>query len=428
MRIIYLHQYFTTPDMTGGTRSYEIARRLVARGHEVHMVTTLRDAAPHERRRWSVREVAGIHVHSLPVPYSNRMTYSRRIAAFARFAFEAAREASRLGGDIVYATSTPLTIAIPAVRAARAHRIPMVFEVRDLWPEIPVAVGALRNPVMIAMARRLERFAYMNAAHIVALSDGMRDGIVAAGQAASRITVIPNACDREMFDVGDGPGRDIRGRYEWLGDRPLVLYTGTLGLINGVTYMVHLAAEALKIDPDVRFVVVGDGREEAHVRATAARLGVLDRNFFLLPPVAKTAVPAWLSAADIASSFVIDQPVLWANSANKFFDAFAAARPIAINYGGWQAAVIRESGAGLVLDPRDLQSAAAQTVRALRDDAWLRAARDAARRLATDRYDRDHLTDTLEGVLLRVVAPSTPGRPVSLPVPGQVPHPDRSKT
>src|SRR5688572_6919096 len=224
MRIVYLHQYFTTPEMSGGTRSYEIGRRLAARGHEVHMVTTVRNVTPRGRRRWSRSESAGIHVHALPVPYSNRMSYARRIEAFMRFAWEAGREASRLGGDLIYATSTPLTIAIPAVRAARHHRIPMVFEVRDLWPEVPVAVGALRNPVLIALARRLERFAYENAAHVIALSDGMRDGVVSTGQSPSRVTVVPNACDRELFDVGEEPGRSLRRQHEWLGNRPLVLY------------------------------------------------------------------------------------------------------------------------------------------------------------------------------------------------------------
>jgi glycosyltransferase involved in cell wall biosynthesis len=114
-------------------------------------------------------------------------------------------------------------------------------------------------------------------------------------------------------------------------------------------------------------------------------------------------MPAWLSAATIATSFVIDKPALWANSANKFFDALAAARPIAINYGGWQADVINESGAGLVLDRQSPAAAAAQLVRAVRDEAWLRNAGEAGRRLATERYDRELLTDRLEDVFLRVV-------------------------
>src|SRR5205823_13311940 len=142
MRIVYLHQYFVTPQMAGGSRSYEMARRLVAAGHDVHMVTSDRDAADaHAPWRHSVE--AGIHVHWTPIAYDNRMSYGERMRAFLRFAWRAARKAVALRGDVVFATSTPLTIAIPAVYAARRLRVPMVFEVRDLWPEVPIAIGAI---------------------------------------------------------------------------------------------------------------------------------------------------------------------------------------------------------------------------------------------------------------------------------------------
>ena len=145
MRIIYLHQYFNTPNMSGGTRSYEMARRLVDRGHEVHMVTSSRDGKPSGRhaRGWTETVEAGIQVHWCSVPYSNHMSSRRRLGAFAKFSRLAARKATALRGDVVFATSTPLTIALPAVYAARRRSIPMVFEVRDLWPEMPIAVGAL---------------------------------------------------------------------------------------------------------------------------------------------------------------------------------------------------------------------------------------------------------------------------------------------
>jgi glycosyltransferase involved in cell wall biosynthesis len=405
MRILYLHQYFTTPQMTGGTRSYEIARRLVNHGHEVDMVTSSRDPSPDAGRGWTETDEAGIRVHWLPVPYSNHMSYRDRLAAFARFAFAAARKASRLRADVVYATSTPLTIAIPAIRAARAQGVPMVFEVRDLWPEVPIAIGALRNPAAIAAASWLERVAYRNAAHVVALSPGMRDGVVAAGYPASRVTIIPNSCDRDLFDVGPERGLAIRAQYAWLRERPMVLYAGTLGLVNGVGYLARVAAEVARTDSEIRFVVLGGGREEEMVRRIAASLGVLDVNFFMLPSAPKASIPAWLSAATIATSVCIDIPVVWANSANKFFDTLAAGRPVAVNYGGWQADVLRESGAGLVLD-RDPAVAARELTRAISDTEWLQRASAAARHLAAGRFDRDRLTDQLEQILLSVAGPS----------------------
>src|SRR5690625_4937567 len=163
MKIIYLHQYFNTPEMSGGTRSYEMARRLVAAGHDVHMITSWRQPDP-ARKNWFTTIEEGIKVHWLPVPYSNHMSYQERIKAFFRFAFQAGNKAKALQGDIVFATSTPLTIAIPAISASKKHRIPMVFEVRDLWPELPVAIGAIRNPALIWMAKKLELWAYKHSA------------------------------------------------------------------------------------------------------------------------------------------------------------------------------------------------------------------------------------------------------------------------
>ena len=169
MRIIYLHQYFVLPSQPGGTRSYEMARRLASFGHQVHMVTSDHASAPGRSPRWEEREEAGIHVHRYPVPYSNAMSYSQRIRAFLQYASRSALRAAQLPGDVVFATSTPLTIALPGVYAARRQGIAMVFEVRDLWPDLPIAIGAITGRLPVTAARWLERFAYKNSAQIVAL-------------------------------------------------------------------------------------------------------------------------------------------------------------------------------------------------------------------------------------------------------------------
>lgn len=402
MRILYLHQYFTTPDLSGGTRSYEMARRLVARGHEVTLLTSsaFLDESWAPSPGWHVRDCEGIRVEVLHLPYSNRDSFGRRIRAFLRFMGASARRAAGRESDVVFATSTPLTIAIPGVLAKWRRRVPMVFEVRDLWPELPIAVGALRNPLLRAGARGLERFAYRNADRVVALSPGMADGVAATGFPRERIAVIPNSCDRDLFRVDRTEADAFRAAQPWLGDRPLVVYTGTLGLINGVSWLADTARAVLDLDPDVRFLVVGDGMEQEKVRARAMELGVLGRNFHMLPPQPKRTLPALLRAADVATSLFLPLEPMWNNSANKFFDALAAGRPVALNYGGWQADLLRETGAGLVLDPHDHAAAAADLTAALRDRERLRAMGDAAAALARDRFDRDRLAAELAGVLL----------------------------
>lgn len=408
MRIVYLHQYFATPSMAGGTRSYELARRLVDRGHEVHMITSRRDASPAQpaHEGWTETVEAGIHVHWYPVPYNNGMSYRRRLLAFAQFARQAGRRASRLPADVVYATSTPLTIAIPGIRAARSQQIPFVFEVRDLWPETPIAIGALKSRFTVGLARRLESWAYGNARHLVALSPGMRDGIRAAGIPENSISVIPNACDFDLFADRHKQAEHFRQSHDWLGNRPMLAYVGTLGRINGVAYMVRLAAEMFPRNPEIRFVAVGTGGEEETVRHLAQRLNVWQKNFFLLPQMKKSEVPAVVNAADLCSSWVVNRPPLWKNSANKVFDAMAAGRGIVINHEGWIADLCRDWDLGLVLDPEDVPGAVDRLTSVIGNRHRVRQMGLAAAEAGRQLFDRDQLADQLESVLSSVAAES----------------------
>ena len=382
--------------MAGGTRSYEFARRLVNEGHEVHIITS--DCANDRFAGWRVTHEAGIIVHWLSAPYSNHMTYPERIKAFLFFSFKAAKKAASLPADLILATSTPLTIAIPAVHAARRQRIPLVFEVRDLWPELPIAMGALPR-LVIPFARWLERFAYQNSAHIVALSPGMREGILKQCIPSERVHVIPNSADVELFDVPPELGRSFRRQHGWLQNRPLVVYAGTLGRINGVIYLVELAAQAAQIDPEICFLIVGDGYDQSLIRQRADELQVLNKNLFMMESIPKREMAAVLSAATIATSVFIDLPEMWNNSANKFFDALAAGKPIAINYKGWQAELLEETGAGLVLPAKDPTMAAHTLLEFLHNPRKLEQAGQAARNLAYHRFHRDLNARQLMNVL-----------------------------
>ena len=401
MKIVYLHQYFNTPEMAGATRSFELARRLVSAGHEVHMVTADRTPrAAGSGSEWRTTDEHGITVHWVSVPYDNKMSFSRRIRAFFRFAYSAAKKAAALHGDIVYATSTPLTIAIPAVFASRRNGSPLVFEVRDLWPAVPIELGILRNPVAIWLARRLERFAYRNSMHVVALAPGMKTEIAKTGYPAERITVIPNGCDVELFAGLQSESARIRERNDWFGDRPMVSYIGTIGRINAVDYFVRLARAAAQLDDEIRFVVVGTGIEEDNVRKLARELDVLDKNFFMLGRMSKTEAAAWCNAATMNIALVTGPRFIWKDATqNKYFDSLAAGRPVASNYDGWQAVVATEAGAAIILDSDDSETAARELVAALRNDEWLKRAGEAARSLAAGQFSRDRHAADLEQVL-----------------------------
>lgn len=401
MKVIYLHQYFRSPSMSGGTRSYEMARRLVQAGHEVHLITSWQEKT--DKKDWYVEEIEGINVHWLPVRYSNHMSFSKRIRAFFRFAFMSARRAIKVGGDVVFATSTPLTIAIPGVMAAKVLKAPLVFEVRDLWPELPIAIGALRNPVSIFLAKRLEYFAYKRSDRIIALSPGMAEGVTNAGFPAERLHVIPNSSDVDLF----GPEkRDVEEDifYKLLGRafERVILYPGTLGHINDVGYLVDLAFESKKIGRDVAFVVIGDGVQKSSIEKKASSVGVLGHNFFMFPPMSKHRIVSALAEADMVISLFLPLKQMEANSANKFFDALASATPVAINYKGWQKDIIDKAGCGIILD-RDFAASAKALIAYLYNEKNLKFAAGSAYQLAVTSFNRDILAKDFENVLMKAV-------------------------
>lgn len=402
MKIIYLHQYFNTPEMSGGTRSYEMARRMVAAGHEVHMVTSIRESS-HQHDDWFTSDEAGIQVHWYPVPYSNHMSYAQRIGAFLSFAKAARKKAVELEGDVIFATSTPLTIALPAVPAARKKKIPMVFEVRDLWPEMPIAMGALNNPVLRFAAHKLEHWAYKNAAAVVALSPGMKAGVVATGYSADKVAVIPNSSDNREFAYDADAARQFRTERQWLGDKPLLVYTGTFGKVNGVGYMVELASALQALGSDVLILLVGGGAERDSVKQAAEKAGVYQNNLFIEDPLPKKAIPALLSAATMASALFIDLPEMRPNSANKFFDALASGTPVLLNYGGWMHDLVTAHECGLPLWQRSVDEVAEILDAKMHDQAWLDKAGQAARKLAEECFDRDLLAAQLMAVLQSAV-------------------------
>jgi glycosyltransferase involved in cell wall biosynthesis len=402
VRVLYLHQHLAIRAGSVGTRSFEFARLLRERGHDVTMLCGWNELSglPSGRRLIERHKIDSIPIIQLNIRYSQQMGYGRRFIAFVWFillaSFVAARERNV---DVIYATSTPLTIAIPAMIGSLVRRRPFVFEVRDLWPEVPIELGVLRNPILILAARLLERLAYRRARRIVACSPGMKDGIVRCGVPSAKIAVIPNGCDVDLFEVPDAVGQAFRAEHSFLEDRPLVVYTGAFGLVNGLEYLVRLAHRLQSRGKRFAFLLVGEGREKARVRELAKELGVLDRSLWIVDAMSRERTVAVLSAATIATSTVIPNRVLWNNSANKFFDALAAGRPVMVNHGGWLADLLTETGAGIVLPAEDFDRAADGLTAFLESEASLRTARVAARRLVRDHFGRRRLADHLEQVL-----------------------------
>jgi glycosyltransferase involved in cell wall biosynthesis len=374
MRILYLHQFFVTREGVGGTRSYEFARRFVARGHGVRMVT-----AGDGARTLDGIEVAGVRGGYSDYVQATAVSYPRRMLGFARFALDATLAALRgPRPDVVYATSPPLTIALPALAAAARWRSPLVFEVRDLWPEAPIQMGALRNPLVRRFARALERFVYARSAAVIALSPGIRDGVIAAGVPEQRIVLVPNASDLDLFDPGPEPSGF------------LVSYFGTMGDANDLS----AAIEAARLLPDVDFVLMGDGKRRGELQRAAP-----PNVEFPGSARSKDEVAALAARSGACLTLFKDVPVLATNSPNKLFDTFAAGRPAVVNMDGWMRELVERNEAGLYVragDARDL----ANKLEWLRDHPEERARMGRnARALAEREFDRDLLAERALTVL-----------------------------
>ena len=350
MKILYIHQYFNTPRMPGSTRSYEFAKRLVERGDIVYMVTTNWQ----NKAKKSYSLIEGIHVFWAPISYNNKMNYLKRFFVFVGFIWYVFLLGRKLDYDLIFASSTPLTIAIPAIILKRLKCIKMVFEIRDLWPELPIAMGAIKSKFLIGISKYLEKMTYNNSDHIICLSPGMKKKLLSF-ITGEKITTITNLSDISSFQLGREKNQlDLSISKA----NPLILYAGALGRINGVIYMVEIAKAMLKINPEIYFLLVGDGYDKEKIIDTSKRYGLYEKTIYYLDYVSKEQIPQLLSRATITTSLFINLPEMQNNSANKFFDGLAAGKPIMINYGGWQEELLRETGCGFVIPSDDATTSA----------------------------------------------------------------------
>lgn len=413
LRILYIHQHFSTPDGAVGTRSHAFARALIARGHHVTMLcggyagasTGLSGPFAQGRREGLVD---GIHVIEIEARAGNAQSLSARAGKFARFALGATGRAVLSDADLVFATSTPLTVAVPALAAKLARGKPYLFEVRDLWPELPVAMGVVRSPALVGALSALEWAAYRGARAVVALSDGMAAGVARRGIARDRIAVIPNGCDLDLFARGIAPAPT-----PWLrAGEVAALYAGAHGQANGLGHLLDVAAHLR--GTNVRLVLVGDGREKPALMARAAveQLG----NVTFLDPVPRRAMPALMAACGIGIQSLADVAAFQeGTSPNKLMDYLAASLPVAITYQGWAARMVLGAGAGIA-PPRD-PAAFAQELAALAADEARRAAMgQAARLLAETRFDRARLAEKFCAVVEAAAAGDRRVAPLAPPL------------
>lgn len=350
MRVIYIHQYFRTPEQGGAVRSYHLAKGLVEKGIEVEMITA------HNQPNYDQCWIEGIKVHYLPVCYEQRFGFLKRTWAFFDFVKKSKSLLQKLHRpDLLYITSTPLTTGWIGLWAKKKMALPYIFEVRDLWPEAPIQVGAIRNPLLIRYLRALEKKIYQESLSLVALSPGIGAHLQECSPEKS-IALIPNFSDLTRF-FPQAKNIALKDSLD-LGEGLTIAYTGALGLVNAVDELLGLAKMAQEKGKNWNFLIMGEGSHRESLEEKA-RILKLERVHFL-PFSSKDQVNQVLSVADFCWISFAHFPVLKTNSPNKFFDALAAGKAILVNHKGWVYDLVKTHHLGLSFLPGKWEKAFAK--------------------------------------------------------------------
>lgn len=394
MKVLYFHQHFSTPEGSTGIRSYEMAKKLVRRGHEVTMVCgsygggkTGLDGVFVSGRRDGI--VDGIHVTEFDLAYSNSDGLIRRTWLFLKFAVRSVILALTEKYDIVFATTTPLTSGIPGIFARWFRRKPFVFEVRDLWPELPKQMGVIKNPVVLGLMSFLEWVSYRSAHRCIGLSPGIVKGIAKRGVSAKKICLIPNGCDLSIF------GNGIVGwRPEGVKDTDfMAIYTGTHGVANGLDAALDAGSELMSRGcKHIKMVFVGQGKLKPSLVQRVEAEGL--SNIIFCEPVSKAKLAGLMTSADIGMQLLANVPAFYyGTSPNKFFDYISAGLPVLNNYPGWLAGMIKDEQCGYVVEPDNPKSFADALEEAANRKVELKKMGANARALAVKEFDRVNLSD-----------------------------------
>lgn len=404
VRVLLIHQAFVSPDEAGGTRHFELAKRLLAEGHEVTIVASdlsyLSGRRTAESRGLVTEQaIEGIRVlRAYTYPALHR-SFVWRVVSFLSFMMTSVLAALRAGPvDLVMGTSPPIFQAVSAWAVAALRRRPFLLEIRDLWPEFAVDMGVLRNPLLIRLSRWLEGFLYARADHLLVNSPAYRDYLLARGIAPKKVSLIPNGVDPAMFDP-DARGEEVR-RELGLEGRFVATYAGALGLANDIPTILRAAQRLQQEEAPVTFLVVGDGKERPNLERLAGELGLRSVVFAGARP--KSQMPAFLAASDACLATLKDIPMFATTYPNKVFDYMAAGRPTVLGIDGVIRQVIEAAGGGVFVPPGN-EAALAAAVRSLADDpVRSRTMGQAARVYVAEHFDRSRQAEQFVRLIVRV--------------------------
>jgi glycosyltransferase involved in cell wall biosynthesis len=398
MRILLINQAFVSPDEPGHTRHFEMAKFLQSHGHELVIVASDLNYQTGQRTVahkgiFSEQVIDGVRVLRSYIYPALHRSYFWRIVSFFSFMFSSVWTALHARDvDLVMGTTPPIFQAVSAWTVAMMRGKPFLLEVRDLWPEFGVSMGVLTNPVLIALGRWLEKFLYARATHILVNSPAYKEYMVAKGVPENKVTFIAYGTDVDMFNP-QVDGSSIRSELG-LDDKFIVLYAGALGQANDIDTILR-AAERLKDEEKIRFVLFGDGKERGRLQSEAERMKL--SNVLFAGVRAKRDMPLVIASADVCLAILQDIPMFRTTYPNKVFDYMAAGRATVLVIDGITRTLIESSNGGVYVQPGDDEMLAKKILELSKDPKRVQQMGQNARDYLVKHLDRrDKLNETLE--------------------------------
>lgn len=376
--IVHLyHQYFRHPEEGGAVRSFYLARHLLETGHEV-VVFTAHNTESGQKR------IHGIPIEYLPLTYENQFGFGKRIRSFLKFAYRAIKRSKQYPKpDLNYVITTPLTTGIIALWLKRTRKIPYAFEVGDLWPEVPIQMGVIKNRLLQQGLYAFERRIYKKAKHLIGLSPPIKDYIEYACDFKVNAISIPNMSDCEAFQP--------HFREEAVSAlHPFqISYIGTFGLANQLETLLEFARLCEQEKLPVRFNLMGEGGQESHLKELSQDL----KSVAWMPFGSHQIVKSLLENSDAVYVSFQDIPMLGTGSPNKFFDGLAAGKLIIVNFEGWIKELILENECGLYHPPGDPKNLLDNLMAFIQSPSLLETYQENARTLAEERFEKNKLLE-----------------------------------
>ena len=395
MHIAVFSQYHTNPDCPATSRHYTLLAH-IAKTHRVTLLTT-----PAWKNQRLTKEFpwvpAGVDIREAEISYSNQMGPARRALAVGQYAAWAVREGLRIDKpDVIWGISTPLTAAWAAAQVARWRRVPWVFEVQDLWPSFPIAMGAVPMGLARQQLYQLEKRLYQSARHILPLSPDMTRYVTDLGISPGKVTTVLNGTDLELATRATSQAVETLRRSQDLVGKRVILYAGTFGRANDIPTLVAAAEAMAATDSDAVWVFLGHGFFEPLLAAAAARWPGRIR---LVGGQARHEVFSWFALAEVSVVSFLGLPVLDSNSPAKLYDSLAVGTPVVVTNQGWTKTLVEQHGCGWYVPAGAPDALATKLQELLAQPAVLSTAGANGRSLAATEFDRQRLAQRVQQLL-----------------------------